>query len=314
MASLSTRTLVHYSKERITDLQNVTQKQRDLLKLWGKPMGFWYAYGEDWKEYVHAQNTGNNNQRGHTKKNTAVRHVFLLPEEAFVTEMKEASPHMILELSKANLDAFMKRFVKKTHRHTLRQVLEIAFMKMGTEGGPGHILHELSEKDEGLGQFVKDVQEMMEEDMYAELMDWMGMMEEDDVLEKGLVQYVFTHFKRTLSGYSPSREAQTYDEIHLFDWGAFWTDVSRKIGGVEFHSDLFDVDSWEKIWLPWADKLSVRSGVIFHPSRFRGGTLVEQLASQVMGGTRSRRRQEGRTRRQRRQETTRRKRQAESRR
>ncbi len=297
MASLSTRTLVHYSKERITDLQNVTQKQLDLLQLWGKPMGFWYAYGEDWKEYVHAQHTGNNNQRGHTKKNTAVRHAFLLPEEAFVTEMKEASPHTILELSKANLDAFMKRFVKKTHRHTLRQVLEMAFMKMGTEGEPGRILQELSEKDEELGKFVKDVQEMMEEDMYAELMDWMGMMvDSDDVLEKGLVQYVFTHFKRTLSGYSPSREAQTYDQIHLFDWGAFWRDVSRKVGGVEFHSDLFDTDSWENVWLPWTDKLSVRSGVVFHPSRFRGGILMEQLASQVMGGAKGRR-----TRRRRRQ-------------
>lgn len=268
-------------------------------------MGFWYAYGEDWKEYVHAQNIGNNKQKGHTKKNTAVRHTFLLPEEAFVTESKEATPNTILELSNANLDAFMKHFVKKAHHRTLAQVLEMAFTKMGTEGSPGHILIELSEKDEKLGQFVNDVQEMMEEDMYAELMDWMGMMNEDDVLEKGLVHYVVTHFKRTLSGYSPSREAQTHDQIHMFDWGAFWRDVSRQVGGIEFHSDLFAIDSWKKVWLPWTDKLSVRSGVIFHPSHFRGGIRMEQLASQAMGGSHSRRKRQGHTRRHRRQAVSR---------
>lgn len=280
-------------------------------------MGFWYAYGEDWKEYVVTQNTGNNHQRGHTKKNTAVRHEFLLPEEAFVTEVKEATPNTIFELSRGNLDAFMKRFVKKAHRYTLPQVLEMAFTNMVTEGERGAILDELSEKDERVREYVDMIQEYVEADALAELGERIGICGSDcenneDNLIKGVVTYMRKNYKRVLSGYSPSREAQTQDQIHLLDWGAFWRDVSRKVGGIEFHSDLFDMDSWEDVWLPWADKLSVRSGVVFHPSRFRGGILMEQLASQVMGGSRSRRRQEGRTRR--RQETTRRKRQAGSRR
>jgi hypothetical protein len=70
----------------------------------------------------------------------------------------------------------------------------------------------------------------------------------------------------------------------MYNWNKFWNKVSNTVGGIEFHTDLFDIKKWEDIHIPWTGKIEIRSGVIFHPSTFRNGILKEQLKLQQMFG------------------------------
>jgi len=124
MAASAERTIVHYSNSQLSKLEHSTYSQRKLLSQYGKPMGFWYAYGEDWKHFV---NTG---KAGLNKVYTTFRYEFTLPESTFITNVDDASPDYIFELSQSNFDVFMKKYAKHAYNVSKRNMLELALYSL----------------------------------------------------------------------------------------------------------------------------------------------------------------------------------------
>ena len=232
--------------------------QRILMMHTGKPSGFWYAYGTNWQEYIISEPQGKR-----TKENTQFRYEFTLPEETFVTDVEDAMPDTILQVSKANLDSFMRKFVKKSHRHTAYDVVKRAFEDRIKSGKSSSVIDELAAKD----------------DKFKENLPTLSKSSIGTIVKKIKKEYA-----SLLNHYTPSIKALQEDNNINYDWVFFWEDVSNAIGGIEFQSDLLDVDEWDGIWLSWTRPLSIKSGVIFRPTKFRDGILQEQIKSQYMNG------------------------------
>jgi hypothetical protein len=258
MASVGDRTLIHYSKGKIPKLSNNMSTQRYLMKHTGKPMGFWYAYGNNWQEYIISNPT-----EKRTIENTTFRYEFTLPEEIFVTEVEDATPDTILQVSKANLDSFMQKFVKEEHRYKPHEVVKSAFEDRINSGKKSRVVDELAAKNE---KFKAELPTLTKKSSAS-------------VMKK-----IKKDYPSLLSSYTPSVQALQEDHIINYEWVFFWEDVSNAIGGIEFQSDLLDVDEWDGIWLSWSRVLSIKSGVIFRPTKFRDGILQEQLKTQYMNG------------------------------
>jgi hypothetical protein len=264
MAALE-RTIVHYSTSKLAALKSDTLDQAKLAVIHGKPTGFWYAYGTNWKNIV------NSGKAGRNTSTTAFRYEFRLPESAFITNVAAVSRDSILELSQSNLDAFMKKYAKDKYRYSATNLLERAFTLFMMDGESA-VLSEISNMDEEFADFCD------------RLMDLNGFD------PKKVAKKVNTTFPHIISEFAPSKEALASDQMLTYDWTSFWADVSKTLGGVEFHADLFATDAWGDIALPWTSKLDIRSGVIFHPATFRNGVLTEQLRATVLGGRRRTRR------------------------
>lgn len=259
MAAASSRTLFHFTPKKITAFHNAPQDQLKLLALHGKPLGFWYAYGTNWRNLVETGKTGR------SANTVAFRYKITLPEESFVTEVKSATPDTILVLSTLNLDAFMKRFHSKKYRYSAEKVIRDAF-RVFTEDGDSNVLRELAEEDK-TGEFRAFLDEARKEIEIEE--------DPDNLPDYGEVAY--ESFSEFIDASHPSPEALRADGILTYNWASFWKDVASSIGGVEFHTDLFAIKEWNGLWLPWTDKLDVLSGVIFHPNTFHNGVLVEHI-------------------------------------
>ena len=278
MSHLAERKLIHYSKNKLTDLKNTTIDQEKLLGSLGKPKGLWYAYGEDWKEYIQKS------QKPHlsrTMNNTTVRYEFTLPEDTFIKEITKSSPNSILELSKQNLSNFMKRFVKKKYIYPVEDIVEVAINQTPGKGGSS-ILDEIAiivnrEEEDDEKKVFSEYYEKLTNPLEPEDNDYVDIFQIKEIL-----------FDRLPTNYVPSRKALADDHITMFNWTSFWEDVSNTLGGIEFHNDLFDIEQWENIDLPWTNKLDIRSGVIFHPNTFHKGILIKQLELQQMVGGKKR--------------------------
>jgi|LauGreDrversion4_2_1035121.scaffolds.fasta_scaffold17974_5 hypothetical protein len=277
MASLSERTLIHYSKQPLTQLQNYMHSQFALLRKTGKPIGFWYAYGQDWKNYI---NTHDEKKSGHSKENTTYRYEFTIPEEAFTIDIKAASPNTILELSKANLDEFMKTFFNKKESYIgLNFLLEQSLDQYRLKG-ENMIIEELRSKSEEFKVFLDE-----------------KISSKKKVSVKTIVKDAKAKFPALFQNYFPSIQAQKDYGASICLWSDLWSNVDSAFGGVEFHPDLFDIESWDNIWLPWTSVLDIRSGVIFRSTKFRDGILSQQLSAQTVKGGRRHTRRRHRNRR-----------------
>jgi hypothetical protein len=280
MASLSERTLIHYSKQPLTQLQNYMHSQFALLRKTGKPMGFWYAYGQDWKNYI---NKDEEKKSGRSTENTTYRYEFTVPEEAFTTDIKAASPHAILELSKANLDEFMRTFFNKKESYVgttfvMEQSLDQYRLK-----GKSVVIEELLSKNEEFRVFLEE-----------------KLSSKKRVSVKTIIKDAKAKFPALFQNYFPSIQAQKDYGAGMCLWSDLWSNVGDAFGGVEFHTDLFETESWNEIWLPWTSVLDIRSGVIFRPTKFRDGILSQQLSAQSMEGGRRKAKQTRRRQRNRR--------------
>jgi hypothetical protein len=270
MAAESERILIHYSKKKLTELKNEgTMNQMRTHRFSGKPNGFWYAYGEIWKQLI---NTG---KAGLKKENASFKYEFRLPESAFVSTLADASLDTIFELSKSNLNEFMQHFVKEEHRISMSNddLMEHAFTVMIQEGDSA-ILDELSDANPAFMKYYESLKNRLEEQF-------------EDGVEinlKKVIKNINKKFPTLLSSFSSSRKALERDHLFLFNWRAFWKTVSESVGGVEFHEDLLEIDEWKDLHLTWTRPLEIHSGVIFRPSSFRNGILMEQLRMQMAGG------------------------------
>jgi len=259
MASSASRTIYHFTPKKITAFQNKPRDQLKLLAIHGKPLGFWYAYGTNWKNLVESGKTGR------SRNTVALQYEMTLPEEAFVSDVESATSDTILELSAANLDAFMTRFHNDAYRSSKKEIIHQAFIKFVKEGDSA-VLNELAESD-NTGMFHEHLDEIREE--IANVDDLNNLPD----YENEAYEYFFELFEKV----DPSPGALRSDQMLNYDWTTFWKNVASSVGGVEFHTNLFTIHEWKKLWLPWTDKLDVRSGVIFHPSTFRDGIVVEQI-------------------------------------
>lgn len=261
MAASASRTIFHFTPEKITAFQNRPKDQLKLLAIHGKPLGFWYAYGTNWKNLVES------GKIDRSRNTVALQYEMTLPEEAFVSDVESATSDTILELSAANLDAFMKRFHNDAYRYSKKEIIHQAFVKFVKEGDSA-VLNELAEAD-NTGTFHEHLDEIREE------IDNVNNLNNLPDYEKEAYEYYSELFEHV----NPSPAALRSDQILNYEWDKFWENVASSVGGVEFHTNLFTIHKWKKkkLWLPWTDKLDVRSGVIFHPSTFRDGILVEQI-------------------------------------
>ena len=263
MAAESERVLIHYSKKKLTELENDgTSNQMSCHHSNGKPNGFWYAYGETWKKEINEKKTSRD------EKNTSFKYEFRLPESAFVSTIAAAKPNTIFELSSENLNEFMQRFVMKKHyiSMTKNKIIKHA-LEMMLQDGDSAILTELSLKND---EFM---------DYYEQLDARIQSGEEIDFENE--ITTLITTFKKLLSTFSPSQNALEADGLFLFDWRAFWETVSKSVGGIEFHEDLLTIDTWNDLRLTWTRPIAIHSGVIFKPSTFRDGILIKQLRMQL---------------------------------
>jgi hypothetical protein len=244
--------------------------QFPLLRHTGKPIGFWYAYGQDWKNYIN-KNNDDEKKSGRSKENTSYRYEFTIPESAFVKNIKEASLHTILELSKSNLDEFMRIFYDKNDsligsNHLIEQSLDNYRLY-----NKSLIIEELLSKSEEFKVFLNE-----------------KLSSKKKASVKSIIKEANTKFPKFLSTYFPSIQAQKEYGGTIYLWSDFWMKVGNLFGGVEFHNDLFDIESWEDIWLPWTSVISIRSGVIFHSTSFLDGILSKQLKAHTMEGGKKR--------------------------
>ena len=254
MAAESERTLIHYSKKELTELKNDgTRNQIRYHSSSGKPDGFWYAYGETWKQLI------NSGKAGRNKANTSFRYEFRLPESAFVETIADASTDTIFKLSAGNRNEFMQQFVREEHHISKAQMIESAFIVKIQEGDSA-ILAELLAANP---KFKRD----------------------HTKLKKRLLRGEEINFEKeinNLSTFSPSQRALRGDGLFLFNWRAFWKTVSESVGGVEFQEDLLTIDKWNDLHLTWTQPIAIHSGVIFHPTTFRDGILIKQLQNQLL--------------------------------
>lgn len=281
MAASASERIFHYTPKKITAFQNRPRDQLKLLAIHGKPLGFWYAYGTNWKNLVESGKTDR------SRNTVALQYEITLPEEAFISDVEEASPNTILKLSAGNLDSFMTRFHKDSYRTSKKEIIHQAFVKF-VEESDSAVLNELAETD-NTGMFHEHLDEIREE--IANVNDPNNPPD----YENEAYEYFFELFEKV----DPSPAALRSDQMLNYDWTAFWKNVASSVGGVEFHTNLFSIQEWKKLWLPWTDKLDVRSGVIFHPSTFRDGILVEQIlmvdpVAEKSGGRRRTRRNKSR--------------------
>ena len=265
MAASSSRTIVHYTPNKITRLRSSTQEQLGVLRHSGKPMGFWYAYGTNWRNLIEAGRAG---QKRNTK-NIGYRYDVPIPEEAFVTDVASITPNVILELSASNLDDFMERF----HRDEYQPKLSIeetinAALERWAQEGDSHVLQEMAKKDstDTFDAFLDEMREAMDTNDNNERIDL-----------EGLIEITHDRYYELFMENPPSEAARIADDIGTYDWVSFWDGVSSSVGGVEFHEDLFTITEWKGISLTWTDKLDIHSGVIFDPATFRDGVLKEYI-------------------------------------
>ena len=263
------RTLIHYSSQPLRGLRNEgTADQASYHHMNGKPNGFWYAYGDVWKEAIESGRPGLAGRR-----NTPLhRYEFQLPESAFVSAVEDMTPDTIFELGRDNLNAFMQRFVRPAHQRRMDQVGVVKqALTMMVQEGESSVFAEWAAADEVFGDYY--------EDLKYEMMDKLNAGENINLAKEA---------RKILRGFPELRAsplALRGDRILLFDWVAFWKDVARAVGGVEFHEDVLGVRTWGDVELTWTGVLGIPSGVVFHPNRFREGVMVRQL---TQGGLRAR--------------------------
>lgn len=280
MSHLAERTLIHYSKNKLTNLKNTTTDQEKLLHFLGKPTGLWYAYGEDWKEFI------KNKKSGHTVNNTKFRYEFTLPEDTFITDVNKESLNSILVLSKENFDNFMETYINQKDKYSMYQIVETAINKT-PQDGKSSILSEIANilKDDVFDEYYQHLINLYNfEDNNGNYQD-NDNKNNDNINIEDIREILFD---RIPEDYVPSNEALKDDRIIMYNWKKFWNNVSNKVGGIEFDKDLFDIKKWRDIHIPWIDKIEIRSGIIFHPSTFRDGILKKQLELQQMVGGKKR--------------------------
>ena len=265
MAAESECTLIHYSKKELTELKNEgTRNQIRYHSSSGKPDGFWYAYGETWKQLI------NSGKAGRNKANISFRYEFRLPDSAFVETIADASTDTIFKLSAGNLDEFMQRFVSEEHHISKAQIIESAFIVM-LKDNDSAILNELSATDTKFKIYYNKLKRQLNKQLDKG----------EEINFETVIENIKTTFPTLLSTFSPSQRALRGDGLFLFDWRAFWKTVSESVGGVEFQEDLLTIDKWNDLDLIWTHPIAIHSGVIFHPSRFRDGILIKQLQNQL---------------------------------
>ena len=139
------------------------------------------------------------------------------------------------------------------------------------------VLNELSDVEyPGFKKYYKKLKKQLYKQLYSG----------KEINFETVVANINTTFPTLLSTFSPSQNALKRDRLSLFDWRAFWETVSKLVGGVEFQEDLLDIKKWNDLELIWTGPIAIHSGVIFKPSIFRGGILIEQLRMQTAGGKR----------------------------
>ena len=263
MAAELTRTLIHYSKEELTNLKNEgTRNQIRYHLSSGKPNGFWYAYGETWKKEINEKKTSRD------EKNTSFKYEFRLPESAFVSTIAAAKPNTIFVLSSGNLNEFMQHFVREEYRISMTKEDIIAHaLEMMLQDGDSVILTELSCKNKVFKKHYKKLEARIERGK--------------EIVFENEIETLITTIKKLSSTFSPSQNALEADGLFLFDWRAFWETVSESVGGIEFHENLLKIDTWNDLHLTWTRPIAIHSGVIFKPSTFRDGILIKQLRMQL---------------------------------
>lgn len=260
-AEASSHTLYHYTSQKIKEFHN-NPKDQVLISHYGKPMGFWYAYGTNWRNIVKEGKTGR------SSNTVALRYEFTLPDNAFVTELKSATKDTIFQLSASNLDEFMKNFDRDEYRYPFNKLIETAVYIL-VKDEKSDILEELENRDK-TGKFRKFLKKMIKDIKK----DYKKGIEPDYGMH---FELLFDNFYDFLDSNPPSLKALRADNINNYNWESFWKDVSDRIGGIEFSKDLFTINEWNGIWLSWTDKLDIRSGVIFHPNIFRDEIVKKKI-------------------------------------
>ena len=151
-AEASSHTLYHYTSQKIKEFHN-NPKDQVLISHYGKPMGFWYAYGTNWRNIVKEGKTGR------SSNTVALRYEFTLPDNAFVTELKSATKDTIFQLSASNLDEFMKNFDRDEYRYPFNKLIETAVYIL-VKDEKSDILEELENRDK-TGKFRKFLKKMI---------------------------------------------------------------------------------------------------------------------------------------------------------
>ena len=264
------RTLIHYSSQPLRALRNEgTGQQASYHHMTGKPNGFWYAYGDAWKEAIESGRAG----LALREETLVHRYEFQLPESAFVSAVEDVTPDTIFELRQDNLNAFMQRFLRPEYRLTMDMagVVQQALTMMIQEGESA-VFAEWAATNDAFQDYYDELMYVMTDKLNAG----------EDVNVAKEARKILRRFPRLRA--SPS--AMRGDRILSMNWVAFWNDVALIVGGVEFHADILGVRTWGDVELTWTGVLGIPSGVVFHPTRFREGVLVRQL---LQGGFRSKR-------------------------
>ena len=235
---------VHYTNSKINVVRNTASRTQIQTSMRShKPVGFWYAYDNEWKRHFY--------------RNGAAlwKYTIDLRASDFTNDINSPNVHKILKLDSTNFAPFVAIYGKELS-FTPKEILNSLIYKrqtqgdetldflLGAEGG-----NNAAEVSGNLIRIKEELQQVAAGEIDVDDMD------EEDIV--GILELI---------------ERGAYED---YDWFAFWGRIQEAYGGVEFSKDLLELknipnpdNESQSLDVSWLSRLDIRSGVIFKPSVF----------------------------------------------
>lgn len=238
---------VHWSLSEIKDWKN-SSISREQIKIgtFGKPIGFWYAYNDDWKKIANRNSV-----------KLKYKYVFHLKKDDFTTSL-DPNPNKILKLNHDNLLEFIEKYwdddLYSDNSYMFLQKLkdmEKWFSQTSSSRVTALQLHN-QYKNKNWNEENTNKDEDKEKDDNAD----------------SIISNIQTKWQEL-----PINRKRKY-EFSRFDWIGFWSGVSDFFAGVEFDPDLFTIanislfNNYIVLDLSWLQDIEIQSGVIFKANTF----------------------------------------------
>ena len=299
----------HLTPLKINEFKNslVPTKEMFIIGKKGKPIGFWYAYGNEWKDLYVKLNP---------KCDKVWNYEFQIPNDTFVQLISKNTikKNKILQLNKSNIFYFFKKYHKNKYIPTQLNLFSSLLYKRQADANNliDILLKELIEFN-GTEMTIEceDEDEEQENQLYIVFkgvknilcdidndpdLEYLDYLDEDDInffidLVKDYYNYSKMQVQKTkqylLKEKDPNRQQELLvlmnkfqelvndleEDFILYYWKEFWEGVSKDFIGVEFNPNIFnytflEINNELTLNISWLKYVEIKSGCLFKPKTF----------------------------------------------